>query len=92
MADPFVIKKPWVTEKSGAAGAAGKYVFIVQNHATKPEIKKAIKQVYQVDAVAVNVVNRPPKTKRSGRGRKGTQEGYRKAIVTLKPGQKIDIQ
>lgn len=92
MATPFLIKKPWVTEKSGTMNAGGKYVFIVQDHATKPEIKKAIKEVYKVEVVAVNVVNRPPKQKRFGRGLKGAQEGYRKAIVTLKEGQKIDVQ
>jgi large subunit ribosomal protein L23 len=92
MAAPFLIKKPWVTEKSGMMQADGKYVFIVQDNATKPEIKKAVKEIYKVDAVAVNVVNRPPKSKRFGRGLKGSQEGYRKAIVTLKAGQKIDIQ
>ena len=92
MADVFLIKKPWVTEKSTGLHAAGKYVFIVQKNASKPEIKKAVKEVYKVDAVAVNVVNRPPKRKRFGQGMKGMQEGYRKAIVTLKAGQKIDIQ
>ena len=93
MAEPFLIKKPWVTEKAGMMNAAGKYVFMVQGYATKPEIKKAIKEIYKVDVVSVNVVNRPPKTKRLGRGGlKGSQEAYRKAIVTLKEGQKIDIQ
>jgi large subunit ribosomal protein L23 len=92
MADLFLIKKPWVTEKSTMLGERGKYVFIVQKRATKPEIKKAIKDIYKVDAVAVNVVNRPPKQKRFGAVMKGSQEGYRKAIVTLKAGQKIDIQ
>jgi large subunit ribosomal protein L23 len=90
MADSFLIKKPWVTEKSGHLSVNGKYVFVVKNEATKPEIKKAIKQIYKVDVVAVNVINRPPKAKRFGRGRTGTQEGYRKAIVTLKEGQKIE--
>lgn len=92
MAETFLIKKPWVTEKSGIGTAIGKYVFLVQDHATKPEIKKAIKEIYKVDAVAVNVVNRPPKRKRFGGRMKGAQEGYRKAVVTLKSGQKIDIQ
>ncbi len=92
MADSFLIKKPWVTEKTGDLSAMGKYVFMVKDHATKPEIKKAVNEIYKVDVVAVNVVNRPPKRKRSGRGQKGTQEGYRKAIVMLKKGQKIDIQ
>ena len=92
MADSFLIKKPWVTEKSGMLGAHAQYVFIVKDRATKPEIKKAIKEIYKVDAVAVNVINRPAKRKRFGARLKGAQEGYRKAIVTLKEGQKIDIQ
>jgi large subunit ribosomal protein L23 len=92
MADVFLVKKPWVTEKSTMLATAGKYVFIVKPKATKQEIKKAVKEVYKVDAVAVNVVNRPPKRKRFGGAMKGSQEGYRKAIVTLKAGQKIDIQ
>jgi len=92
MTDAFIIKKPWVTEKAASVTANGQYVFIVQPDATKPEIKKAIKAIYKVDAVAVNVVNRPAKRKRFGGSRKGIKAGYRKAIVTLKAGQKIDIQ
>jgi large subunit ribosomal protein L23 len=69
----------------------GKYVFMVKTGATKPEIKKAVHEVYKVDVVAVNVVNRPGKTKRF-RGVKGKQGSYRKAIVTLKEGQKIDLR
>lgn len=88
---PFLIKKPWITEKSGMMKQAGQYVFVVESHATKPEIKKAIKEIYKVEVRAVNVVNRPPKKKRFGSGLKGSQEGYRKAIVTLKVGQKIDL-
>ncbi len=92
MASPFLIKKPWVTEKSTAGAERGKYVFIVNGRATKPEIRKAVKEIYNVEVVSVNVVNRPPKRKRFGAGLKGSQEGYRKAVVTLKDGQKIDLQ
>ena len=92
MADVFLIKKPWVTEKSTALAELGKYVFVVKPKATKEEIRKAVKEVYKVDAVAVNVINRPPKRKRFGSTMKGAQGGYRKAIITLKAGQKIDIQ
>lgn len=92
MTDAFIIKKPWVTEKSASLNANGQYVFVVKKGASKPEIKKALKAIYKVDAVAVNVVNRPAKKKRMGAGPKGSQEAYRKAIVTLKAGQKIDIQ
>ena len=92
MNDASIIKKPWVTEKATNLSAQGKYVFLVKKKASKPEIKKAIKEIYKVEVVDVNVVNRPPKRKRFGNAMKGAQESYRKAIVTLKTGQKIDIQ
>lgn len=88
--DQFLIKKPWVTERSADLSKLGQYVFIVKNEATKPEIKKAVKEIYKVDPVAVNIINRPAKRKGMGM-RKGVQSGYKKAIVTLKKGQKIDI-
>jgi len=90
MSDLFLIKKPLVTEKTTELQAGGKYVFIVRAGATKPEVKKAVKEIYKVDPVSVNIVNRPPKSKRLG-GLKGSQRGYKKAIVTLKSGQKIDL-
>ncbi len=86
----LIIKKPWITEKSTRLGVARQYVFVVQSGATKPEIKKAIHELYKVDVVSVNTVNRPAKTKRF-RGVKRKQGNYRKAIVTLKEGQKIDL-
>ena len=91
MSDIFLVRKPWVTERATDLSKLGKYVFLVKNNATKPEIKKAIKEIYRADAVAVNVVNRPAKSKRVG-AHKGKQAGYKKAIVTLKAGQKIEIQ
>lgn len=92
MANSLLIKKPWVTEKATDISAMGKYVFLVDRSATKPEIRKAISAIYKVDVVDVQVINCPPKHKRFGRGLKGSREGYRKAVVTLKSGQKIDIQ
>lgn len=92
MANTSLIKKPWITEKATAVAAtANQYVFLVNKDASKPEIKKAVSALYKVDVIEVNVVNRPPKRKRFGGNRKGVQEGYRKAIVTVKKGQKIDI-
>jgi len=91
MSDIFLIKKPWVTEKSTDLGKIGKYVLIVKTTANKQEIKKAVKEIYKVDAVAVNIVNRRSKAKRLGQIY-GRQSGYKKAIITLKEGQKIDIQ
>jgi large subunit ribosomal protein L23 len=69
----------------------GKYVFIVKRSATKKEIQKALREIYRVDAVKVNVVNLPAKPRRF-RGKKSTKAGVKKAIVTLKEGQKIDIR
>ncbi len=92
MANTLLIKKPWITEKATAAAEkANQYIFLVEKKATKPEIKKAVAALYKVEVTDVNVVNRPPKRKRFGGARKGVQEGYRKAIVTVKEGQKIDI-
>jgi large subunit ribosomal protein L23 len=91
MANTSLIKKPWITEKATAGAAANQYIFMVHSGAAKPEVKKAIALLYKVDVVAVNMVNRHPKHKRFGGNRKGVQEGYRKAIVTIKDGQKIDF-
>ena len=72
-------------------GTQRKYAFMVKEAATKPEVKKAVKEIYKVDVVSVNMVNRAPKRKRFGGRMKGTQDGYRKAYVTLKEGQKIEL-
>jgi large subunit ribosomal protein L23 len=88
----FIIKKPWVTEKATGLGALRQYVFSVSSAATKPEIKKAITELYKVDVVAVNVVNLPAKAKRFRGVVRSSSDGHRKAIVTLKEGQKIDLQ
>jgi large subunit ribosomal protein L23 len=91
MASSFIIKRPHITERATNLSGLRKYVFLVASNATKPEVKKAIKEIYKVDVIQVNVVNRPPKRKRFAGRMQGSQEGYRKAIVTLKEGQKIDI-
>ncbi|MBI2033556.1 MAG: 50S ribosomal protein L23 [Candidatus Liptonbacteria bacterium] len=90
MSDIFLIKKPWVTEKVTDLNKSGKYVFIVKPSATKNEVKKAVKEIYRVDAVNVNVINRRGKEKRF-RNVYSEKSGYKKAIVTLRPGQKIDL-
>ena len=87
----FLIKKPSITEKATRLNEEGKYVFIVEPRATKNEIKKAVKEQYKVDVTQVNVITIPPK-KRRFRGLVGLRGGYRKAIVTLKDKQKIDIE
>ena len=80
MRDQFLVKKPWITEKSTHLGEIGKYVFLVKDNATKNEMKKMVKELYQVDAKS-----------RRYRGMRSEKPGYKKAIVTLKAGQKIDL-
>jgi large subunit ribosomal protein L23 len=89
--DIFIIKKPWVTEKATDLNKIGKYVFMVKSKATKSEIKKAVKELYRVEVEDVNTIRRSGKPKRF-RNVRGRTEGYKKAIVTLKAGQKIDIR
>ena len=68
----------------------GKYVFLVDPKATAPEIKKAIHAIYNVDVVRVNTIQVKSKVRRLGRSI-GTKSGYKKAIVTLKSGQSLDV-
>ena len=91
MSNTFLIKKPLITEKATDLKTAGKYVFMVEPWATKAEIRKAVRELYRVDAVAVNIVRIPGKPRRF-RNIVGTKSGYKKAVVTLKSGQKIDVQ
>lgn len=88
--DKFLIKNAIISEKAMAMSALGKYIFLVDGKATEPEIKKAIEGIYKVGVVKVNVINTKPKPKRLGRS-VYMRPGFRKAIVTLKEGQKLDI-
>ena len=85
-----VVKKPYVTEKSTDLNKIGKYVFIVESSATKTEIKKSFKRIYGVEAVSVRTIRQAGK-KRRFKNVTGIQPGHKKAIVTLKKGQSIDI-
>ncbi len=86
----FIISYPLITEKATEGANQGVYVFRVASHATKPEIKKAVKDAYQVDAVDVRIVITKAKKRRLGRTM-GVKPGYKKAMVRLKEGQKLDI-
>ncbi len=88
--DIFVIKNPRITEKSTDLSKAGKYVFMVKSDATKPEIKKAVQKLYNVKVRGVNITRIPGKPRRF-RNAKGLSSGYKKAVVTLKEGEKIDV-
>ncbi|RJP44589.1 50S ribosomal protein L23 [Candidatus Parcubacteria bacterium] len=90
MRDQLVIRSPWVTEKSTALSETGKYVFMVKPSATKNEIKKAIQEIYRVHPTSVNIVRRQGKQKRF-RNVLGRKPEYKKAIITLREGERIDL-
>ena len=86
-----IIKKPIISEKATAAGEKfNRFTFSVDKKANKPEVKKAVEGIYKVKVVKVNITNARPKSRRLGRTT-GVKPGYKKAIVTLAAGQKLDI-
>ena len=88
--DKFAVKRPIITEKSTDLGKIGKYEFLVADNTTASEAKKVVEEVYKVKVVKANVINVKGKIRRLGAS-KGVKPGYKKIIVTLKPGQKLDI-
>lgn len=91
MDNPYrVIKAPLVSEKSSSSQAEGKYTFWVDRASNKIEIKKAVKEIYGVDAIKVHVLNAKGK-KRRLRYHEGKRPDRKKAIVTLKEGQTIEV-
>lgn len=87
---PSILIGPHITEKASKLEDQNDYVFKVQGNATKPEIKKAVKEVYNVDVLKVRIINVAKKSKRLGRT-KGFKAGYKKAIVRIKKGQSIEL-
>ena len=84
------ILSPIVTEKSTNLSEQNKIVFKVPNSSNKNIIKKNIEKIFKVNVTKVNIVNKQPRSKVS-RGRKVKIKGYKKAIITLKKGQTIDL-
>lgn len=85
-----LLKSPHVTEKSSIMQADGKYVFKVADSANKPEIKKSIESTYKVKVTGVNIIKEHGKRVRLGK-HEGWSSGSKKAVVTLKKGDKIEI-
>lgn len=85
-----VIVRPVISEKSYDRIAIGKYTFEVVSAANKIEIKKAVESAFKVTVTAVNTSYVRAKAKRLGYTR-GKTRGWKKAIVTLKPGDKIEF-
>lgn len=85
-----ILKEPHISEKATQLSDQGKYTFKVYSQANKIQIKKAISNLYGVRIKDVNIINIKPK-KRISRGVEGMKSGYKKAIVTLEKGEKIEI-
>lgn len=86
-----IIRRPLVTEKStGLIGEHNQYTFEVASGANKTQIKRAVEEIFKVKVLAVNTVHVPGKTKRQGRF-VGRTPATRKAVVTLRPGDRIEV-
>jgi large subunit ribosomal protein L23 len=84
------IRQPIVTEKATILSEQNKTVFKVHSGANKRSIKKNIEKLFKVTVLKVNVLNTKKKTKIK-QGKLSTKPGYKKAIITLKKGQSIDL-
>ena len=85
-----VIISQTITEKATSLSEFNKIVFKVHQGANKKAIKKSIEKIFKVNVIKINTINLKGKTK-IVRGRKSKKSNYKKAIVTLKKGQSIDL-
>jgi len=89
-----IIIAPVITEKSMAGTVRSQYSFEVRRNATKTQIRHAVEQIFKVDVLKVNTVNVDGKVKnfsRRGVRTSGKQADWKKAVVTIKAGQKIEL-
>ena len=84
------IISPRITEKATYLSEHNKIIFNVHKGATKKSIKRSIEKIFKVNVIKINTINLKGKTK-FVRGKKSIKSGYKKAIVTLKKGQSIDL-
>jgi len=85
-----ILRSPQITEKSTALAEKNQYVFKVYPKTNKIEIKTAIEDLYNVDVLSVRIIKVRPKRRRLGRI-SGWRAGYKKAVVKIKAGQKIEV-
>ena len=85
-----VLRKPLITEKSTELQSLNKYVFEIAEKANKPQIKQAVEKAFNVKVTGVNVITMPGKSRRMGR-RLYQSPSWKKAIVTLRAGDKIEF-
>ena len=84
------ILSPMVTEKSTNLSELNKVVFKVPDSANKKNLKKNIEKIFKVNVTKINIINKQNRTK-VARGKKVKVSGFKKAIITLKKGQSIDL-
>ena len=84
------ILSPLVTEKSTNLSEQNKIVFKVPTGANKKNLKTNIEKIFKVNVTKINIINKQNRTKIT-RGKKVKVSGYKKAIITLKKGQSIDL-
>ncbi len=84
-----VLRRPIITEKGTLLVTQNKYTFEVANGANKVMVREAVEKIFKVNVTAVNVVHMPAKTRRVGKHHAQTAP-WKKAIVTVQSGQKID--
>ena len=84
------ILSPLLTEKSTNLSGENKIVFKVRNSANKKNLKNNIEKIFKVNVTKINIINKQNRTKFT-RGRKIKVSGFKKAIITLKKGQSIDL-
>ena len=84
------ILSPLVTEKSTNVSEQNKIIFKVHSGANKKNLKKNIEKIFKVDVTKINIINKKTRLKTT-RGKKIRVKGYKKAIITLKKGQNIDL-
>ncbi len=85
-----IIKKPIISEKSYDLTNQNKYTFEVDKSATKPQIRRAVEEIFKVGVTSVNTMNREGKMKKQGWS-SGRRPSWKKAIVTLREGDKIEV-
>lgn len=87
-----VLKRPISTEKSGIlTDYYSQYVFEVDRRANKIQVKEAVEKIFDVDVISVNTMNMPAKRGRFGRRQIVRKPAWKKAVVKLAPGQRIEF-
>jgi large subunit ribosomal protein L23 len=86
-----VLVRPLITEKATRLGGEGKYAFEIQAHANKAQVKQAVEKGFDVKVVSVNVMIMKGKPKRVRGNRIKHRPDWKKAVVTLAPGDKLEL-